>query len=139
MVRMASNALETKLNSYAPIVLSIFRIIFALVLLTHATAHLFGWPADMQAPVGAWPYWYGGVLELITGLLLLAGLFTRPAAFLASGVMAFAYFTQHAPTDFWPIVNKGEPALLLCFGFFLLIFTGGGALAADTALRKGKA
>ncbi|GAS93273.1 membrane protein [Mycolicibacterium canariasense] len=135
---MASPELETKLTSFAPIVLSVFRIIVSLELLTHAGAHLFGWPADMQAPVGTWPYWYGGVLELITGALLLVGLFTRAAAFLASGVMAFAYFSQHAPESFWPLVNNGEPALLLCFAFFLLVFTGGGALAVD-AVRKRKA
>ncbi|MDX1873537.1 DoxX family protein [Mycolicibacterium sp. 120266] len=132
---MASPDLETKLTSLTPIVLSVFRIIVSLVLLTHGGAHLFGWPADMQAPVGNWPFWYGGVLELITGVLLLVGLFTRGAAFLASGAMAFAYFSQHAPESFWPLINNGESALLLCFGFFLLVFTGGGTLAVDAVVK----
>lgn len=136
MVGMASRELDTKLTSYAPIVLSIVRIVFAFLLLCHATAHLFGWPIDMQAPVGSWPFWYGGALELITGALLLVGLFTRAAAFLASGVLAFAYFTQHLPVALLPIANEGESAVTLCFVFFLLIFTGGGALSVDAILRR---
>lgn len=136
MVGMASHELDTKLNSYAPIVLSLVRIVFAFLLLCHATAHLFGWPIDMQAPVGAWPFWYGGVIELITGALLLVGLFTRPAAFVASGVMAFAYFTQHQPEALLPIANNGESAAMLCFVFFLLVFTGGGSIALDSVLRR---
>jgi len=67
----------------------------------------------------------------------MAGLVTRLAAFVGSGEMAFAYFTQHQPTALWPIENGGELAVLNCFGFFLLVFTGGGALALD-ALREGK-
>jgi len=127
--------LKAKLDSYAPAVLSLFRVICALVLLTHATAHLFGWPTGRAAAIGAWPLWYAGILEIVTGILLAVGLFTRAAAFVASGVMAFAYFSQHLPTSFWPIVNKGEPALLLCFGFFLLVFTGGGSIALDRRRR----
>jgi putative oxidoreductase len=65
-------------------------------------------------------------------VLITIGLFTRIAAFISSGVLAFAYFTQHMPTSFWPIVNKGEPALLLCFAFFLFVFIGGGAYALDS-------
>lgn len=127
--------LDARLNRYAPAALSLFRVITALVLLTHATAHLFGWPTGEAAPIGAWPLFYAGVLELITGVLIAVGLFTRIAAFIASGVMAFAYFTEHLPTDFWPIINKGKPALLLCFSFFLLIFTGGGVYALDAHRR----
>jgi putative oxidoreductase len=127
--------LDVRLNSYAPAVLSLFRVITALVLLTHATAHLFGWPTGNAAPVASWPLWYAGILEIVTGVLILIGLFTRIAAFVASGVMAFAYFSQHMPTSFWPIVNKGEPALLLCFAFFLFVFIGGGVYALDARKR----
>jgi putative oxidoreductase len=126
-------SLDTRLTPFAPAVLSLFRVICGLVLLTHATAHLFGWPTGTAAPTGAWPYWWAGILEIVTGILITVGLFTRIAAFIASGVMAFAYFSQHMPTSFWPIVNKGEPALLLCFAFFLFVFIGGGAYAIDTA------
>lgn len=128
--------LDAKLTSYAPAALSLFRVICGLVLLTHATSHLFGWPKDMSAPVGTWPLWWAGIIEIVTGVLITVGLFTRIAAFVASGVMAFAYFTAHMPKSFWPLINNGESALLLCFGFFLLVFTGGGAYAVDAARRR---
>jgi putative oxidoreductase len=127
-----SYADRARLNPYAPAVLSLFRVICGLVLLTHATTHLFGWPTGQAAPIASWPYWWAGSLELVTGVLITIGLFTRIAAFISSGVLAFAYFTQHMPTSFWPIVNKGEPALLLCFAFFLFVFIGGGAYALDS-------
>jgi putative oxidoreductase len=127
------NKLEAKLTACSPIALSVFRIVFALLLLCHAGSHLFGFPvARLQAAVGSWPIWWGGLIEVVAGLLIMIGLVTRFAAFIASGAMAYAYFTQHQPKSLWPIVNTGEPAVLLCFGFFLLVFTGGGALALDT-------
>jgi putative oxidoreductase len=129
--------LESKLTSLSPIVLSVFRVVLALLLLCHATSHLFGFPvAREQAPVGSWPIWWGGLIEVVAGVLILAGLITRFAAFIASGVMAYAYFMQHQPKSFWPIINNGEPAVLLCFGFFLLVFTGGGAWALDAMRSK---
>jgi putative oxidoreductase len=129
--------LESKLTSLSPIVLSVFRVVLALLLLCHATSHLFGFPvAREQAPVGSWPIWWGGLIEVVAGVLILAGLITRLAAFIASGVMAYAYFMQHQPKSFWPIINNGEPAVLLCFGFFLLVFTGGGAWALDAMRSK---
>jgi putative oxidoreductase len=118
-------------------VLSVFRVVLALLVLCHATSHLFGFPvARQQAPVGSWPIWWGGLIEVVAGVLILAGLITRLAAFIASGVMAYAYFMQHQPNSFWPIINNGEPAVLLCFGFFLLVFTGGGAWALDAMRSK---
>jgi putative oxidoreductase len=129
--------LEAKLTSFSPFVLSVFRIVFALLLLCHATSHLFGFPvARQQAPVGSWPIWWGGLIEVVAGLLILMGLVTRLAAFIASGVMAYAYFVQHQPKSPWPIINNGEPAVMLCFGFFLLVFTGGGAWALDAERAK---
>ncbi|MCV7423731.1 DoxX family protein [Mycobacterium yunnanensis] len=130
--------LDARLTPHAPAVLSIFRVVFALLFLCHATSHLFGWPvAEQQAPVGLWPYWYAGVIELVTGVLIGLGLFTRIAAFIASGTMAFAYFTAHLPKNFVPLVNGGEAAVLYCFAFLLLVFTGGGAWAID-ARRRGR-
>jgi putative oxidoreductase len=130
--------LDARLSPHAPAVLSIFRVVFALLFLCHATSHLFGWPmAEQQAPVGLWPYWYAGVLEIVTGILIGLGLFTRIAAFFASGIMAFAYFTQHLPKNVIPMLDGGEPAVLYCFAFFLLIFTGGGAWAVDARRRTG--
>ena len=128
--------LDARLNPHAPAVLSLFRVVFGLLFLCHATSHLFGWPlAAQQAPVGTWPFWFAGVIELVTSVLIIAGLFTRIAAFFASGVMAFAFFTQHLPTGIIPMTNGGELAVLYCFAFFLLVFTGGGAYAVDSRRR----
>jgi putative oxidoreductase len=138
--------LEARLTSLSPFVLSVFRIVFGLLLTVHATQKLFAWPVGTMAsngtltgpsvPVGAWPFWWAGVIELVVGLLLLTGLVTRLAAFVGSGEMAFAYFTQHHPNALWPIENGGELAVLMCFGFFLLVFTGGGAWALDAMRSK---
>jgi putative oxidoreductase len=111
-------------------------VVFGLLFLCHATSHLFGWPVPgQQAPIGAWPFFYAGVLEIITSLLIVFGLFTRIAAFIASGVMAFAFFTQHLPTGIIPMTNGGELAVLYCLAFFLLVFTGGGTFALDAQRR----
>jgi putative oxidoreductase len=123
--------LETRLNPHAPIVLSLFRIFFGLLFLCHGTSLLFGRPADTVAATGSL-VWLSGLIELITGILITLGLFTRPAAFIASGEMAVAYFTQHFPHGFWPISNGGELAVMYCWAFFLLVFIGPGAYALDT-------
>jgi putative oxidoreductase len=129
--------LDARLNTYAPTALSVFRIVVGLLFLCHATAHLFGWPSGPAAAVGQWPYFYAGVIELVTGLLITVGLFTRIAAFFASGTMAFAFFTQHLPTGIVPMTNGGEPAVFFCFAFLLLIFTGAGAIALDARRNRG--
>ncbi|OBK32067.1 hypothetical protein A5658_17150 [Mycobacterium sp. 1245111.1] len=129
---MAQN-LEARLNSSLPIALSVFRAIFGLLFLTHGLSGVIGWPAAGHvAPVGQWPDFYAAWIELVTGALIALGLFTRAAAFLASGEMAFAYFTAHLPHGFWPINNHGEDAVMFCFAFLLLIFTGGGAYALES-------
>jgi putative oxidoreductase len=130
-----SRQIDARLDSYAPTVLSLLRVVCALVLLTHATSHLFGWPKGSAAGIGEWPLWYAGILELVTGALILIGLFTRIASFIASGVMAFAYLSQHAPKSLWPTINNGEPALLLCFAFLLFVFAGAGSVALDARRR----
>ena len=129
--------LDARLGPHAPAVLSLCRVVFGLLFLCHATSHLFGWPlASQQAPVGTWPFFYAGILELVTAVLITVGLFTRIAAFLASGVMAFAFFTQHLPTCVIPMTNGGELAVLYCFAFFFLFFAGGGTFALDTRLHR---
>ncbi len=80
----------------------------------------------------------GGVLELAGGLLILAGLFTRPVAFILSGEMAFAYFMRHAPRSFWPILNGGELAVLYCFLFLYLAAAGPGPWSLDAVVRRRK-
>ncbi|MCW2528214.1 MAG: phosphoribosylaminoimidazolecarboxamide formyltransferase, partial [Pseudonocardiales bacterium] len=90
-----TQTLDARLSPHAPAVLSLFRVIFGVLFLCHASAHLFGWPSGPAAAVGQWPFFYAGGIELVAGVLITLGLFTRIAAFFASGTMAFAFFTQH--------------------------------------------
>lgn len=134
--------LDARLNPHLPAVLSLFRVVFGILFAIHGSAKLCAWPIAMgpAAPVGAWPFWFAGVIELTTGLLIAVGLFTRIAAFFASGEMAFAYFTQHLPHGFSPydppFGNGGEASILYCFAFFLLVFAGGGTYALDYRHRR---
>ncbi|MGV1005433.1 MAG: DoxX family protein [Candidatus Nanopelagicales bacterium] len=125
--------LDARLDTYSSPVLGIFRIVIGLLFALHGSAKLFGWPATKMGaiPVGTWPYWYAGVIELVVGLLVLTGLFARIAALIGSGQMAFAYFTEHQPKGFWPIQNGGELAVLYCFAFLLIAFAGAGAFAVQ--------
>ncbi|ABK70348.1 DoxX family protein [Mycolicibacterium smegmatis] len=131
--------LDTRLATYSPVVVAIFRIVFGFLFAVHGASKLFAWPVDSGSgavPVGTWPYWYAGVIELVLGLLIMVGLFTRIAAFIASGHMAVAYFWQHQPKGLLPLENGGEPTVLFCFGFLLLFAIGGGAFALDAARAK---
>lgn len=131
--------LDNRLSPYAPAALSVFRVVVGLLFVCHATAHLFGWPSGPAAAVGQWPYFYAGVIELVVGVLVILGLFTRIAALVGAGVMAFAFFTQHLPSGVIPMTNGGEPAVFYCFAFLLLVFTGAGSLALDTRLTGSSA
>ncbi|WP_304113045.1 DoxX family protein [Mycolicibacterium bacteremicum] len=124
-------AVETRLSSNTPVVLGVFRILVGLMFAMHGTVKLFGFPSGSPAAVGAWPAWWAGVLEIVLGLLVTVGFFTRIAAFVASGMMAVAYFWMHFPDGFWPIDNGGETAALYSFIFLLLVFTGPGALSIN--------
>lgn len=129
------------LQRYSPAVLSLFRVVFALLYTAHGTSLLFGWPIATRIRVGVWPFWWAGVIEFVAGSLTLIGLFTRPAAFIASGQMAVAYFWQHQPHALWPLDpaqgghGGGEPSVLYCFAFLLLVFLGPGVYALDNAIR----
>jgi putative oxidoreductase len=138
--------LDARLAGYHSPVLSAFRIIFGLLYTLHGSQKLFGWPVPAPGPiaVGDWPLWWAGLIEFVLGILITVGLFTRIAAFIASGEMAFAYFYQHWPplkggetASFWPIANRGELAVMFCFAFLLLATTGAGTLSADTRRRGG--
>jgi putative oxidoreductase len=133
---MTTTTLDTRLNTLSSAVLSLFRIVFGLLFTIHGTTKLFGWPDGRAVPIGTWPFWWAGLIEVVAGLLILVGLFTRIAAFIASGHMAVAYFWRHQPEALWPHVNEGETAILFCFGFLLLVFTGGGAFALDAIRAK---
>ena len=118
----------SNLERWAPHALAALRLMTALLMLQHATMKFFAFPAAMPMP-GPLPTIIvaAGVIELVTGTLIVLGLFTRPAAFLASGTMAAAYFMGHATQGFWPALNQGEAAIMFCFAFFYLIFAGPGA------------
>lgn len=129
MSTQTASPLDTRLNSQSAVALGVFRIVVALLFMMHGTMKLFGWPTGSPAALGAWPMWWAGVLEVVLGVLIAVGLLTRPAAFVASGMMAVAYWWIHFPDGFWPVVNGGETAALYCFVFLLLVFTGPGALS----------
>lgn len=128
------------LTAQAPRLLSIFRIVTGLLFLQHGTQKLLGFPAsEMGQPPAFSLFWVGGILELVGGLLIVAGLFTRPVAFILSGMMAYAYWAFHAPSGFMPILNGGELAIMYCFAFLYMVFAGAGAWSADAALKGQKA
>lgn len=141
-----ATTVDARLARYSSPALALFRIVFGLMFAVHGAVKLFDWPIAAGAPIplGAWPAWWAGLIELVAGLLVAAGLFTRVAAFIAAGEMAVAYFWMHwppladEPAEFWPIANAGEPAVLYCFGFLLLAATGAGMWSVD-ARRDGRA
>jgi len=126
------------LKGWAPQLLSIFRIITALLFLEHATAKLFHFPhVPMFDSVQVMSYFgIAGLIELVFGLLLLFGLFAEIAAFILSGEMAVAYFTVHAPQGFFPILNMGEGAVFYCFAFLYLAAAGPGPWSVDAVRRR---
>ncbi|HZB92975.1 MAG TPA: DoxX family protein [Stellaceae bacterium] len=125
------------LNRFAPQVLSLLRIVAALIFLEHGAQKLLGFPPPLNP--GALPplLHVQGWIELVGGILLVLGLFTRPVAFILSGDMAFAYFMVHAPKSPFPALSGGDAAILYCFIFLYLCVAGGGPLSVD-ALLGGK-
>lgn len=126
--------LDERVTRLTPAVLSIVRIMVGLLFLEHGLSKLFGFPTGAVREMFTLS-WYSGAIEFATGALLTLGLATRAAAFLASGEMAFAYFIGHAPASFFPIVNRGEAAILYCFIFLYLAFAGGGPWSLDAYLQ----
>jgi putative oxidoreductase len=127
----------TFLQPFTPQLLSVLRIMSGLLLLQHGTIKYLNIPvgpmnnASPMTMSGA-----AGIIELVTGVLLVVGLFTRPAAFIASGMCAVAYFYAHAGRGFFPILNGGELAVLYTFTFLYLAAAGGGPLSLDRIVRK---
>jgi putative oxidoreductase len=124
--------------TWAPRVLSVLRVVAALIFMLHGTQKLFGFPpraAGVAAPELLSLYGAAGMLEIVGGLLLLFGFLTRPVAFLLSGQMAFAYFIGHAPRNLFPTLNGGDAAILYCFVFLYLAFAGPGPWSVDAILR----
>ncbi len=131
--------LDSYCSKLSPHLLSVLRIIVGFLFLQHGAQKLFGFPAGPDTvPVVLFSLiGLAGVLEFFGGLLILIGLFTRPTAFLLSGQMAVAYFMAHAPQGFWPVVNKGELAVLYCFIFLYFAAAGAGPWSLDGLRRKG--
>lgn len=120
------------LEAWAPPVLSILRIVAAIIFFEHGTAKLLGFPeTGRPAPELLSLPWFAGVLEIVGGALLFVGLFTRPVAFILSGQMAFAYWLAHAPQSTYPVLNQGDAAILYCFIFLYLVFAGPGPWSLD--------
>lgn len=121
---------------YAPYMLAILRIVVALLFFEHGTSRLFGFPSPLATPALFSMYWFAGAIELVGGAMVAVGLFTRTAAFIMAGEMAFAYFISHAPHGFFPILNRGDGAILFCFVFLYLAFAGAGPWSLDAVKRK---
>lgn len=124
-----------RLTAFAPIMLGITRIMAGLLFLAHGTQKMFAFPATDWQPDTLSLAWWAGVIEIVTGILIAVGFMTRPAAFLASGTMAAAYWIAHAPQDFFPTNNNGDAAVLYCFFFLYLVFAGAGGLSVDGARK----
>ncbi|MFD9791239.1 DoxX family protein [Streptomyces sp. NPDC059070] len=128
-----------------PYALALFRIVTGFLFACHGAASLFGWFGGAAGTggtieTGAWPNWYAAAIQLVGGVLIMAGLFTRSAAFLSSGSMAYAYFDVHQSGALLPLQNGGENAAMFSWVFLLLVFTGPGALALDQLFaRRGAA
>lgn len=124
------------LERWQPQLLAVLRIVTGLLFIEHATSKFFAFPVPF--PVQPLPTMLiaAGAIELIAGLLVTIGLFTRLAAFIASGEMAVAYFIGHFPKGFWPVQNMGEGAILFCFIFLYLAAAGAGAWSIDSARER---
>jgi putative oxidoreductase len=120
-----------RLSAYQPYALAALRIIAALLFIEHGTMKLFAFPAAQME--GSLPplMLFAALLEVIGGILILIGFFTRPVAFILSGQMAFAYFMAHSPKSFYPALNGGDAAILFCFIFLFFVFAGAGAFSVD--------
>ncbi len=127
-----------KLTLWQPYALSLLRVVSALVAFSYGLQKVLGFPVADGPPLYSLS-WIAGVLELVLGFFLLVGFQSRWAAFVLSGLMAFAYFLRHAPQDFFPAQNGGVSAILFCFIFFYLFFAGPGPVSVDAAIKGGKA
>jgi putative oxidoreductase len=119
-------------STWAPKLQAIFRIIVGLAFLEHGTGKLLGFP--VLSGLDKMPHallLFTGAMELVGGVLIVIGLFTRPVAFVLSGFMAAAYFMVHFPMGFFPANNYGEAALLYCFAFLFLAAAGAGTWSVD--------
>ena len=121
-----------------PHLLSLLRIVSSLVLFSYGTQKILHFPAAASVPPVGSLSWVAGLLELTLGFLVLIGFQTRIAAFVLSGLMAFAYFIGHASKSFFPAQNGGVAAILFCFVFLYLVAAGAGTFSVDNLLKRGR-
>ena len=124
------------LTPYSDLIYSLFRFFAGLLFVFHGTQKLFGFPGDKAPATLLSLGFFAGLIETFGGLMIAAGFFAAPAAFLASGTMAVAYFLRHAGDGFLPIINRGELAVLYCFGFLLIAAMGSGRYSVDAVWRR---
>lgn len=123
---------------WRPRILSVMRIVTGFLFMQHGGQKILGFPAPARSEFDLFSLsGVAGSLELFGGFLIVIGLFTRPTAFVLSGLMAFAYFIAHAPRGFWPILNGGELAAMYCFVFLYLSIAGAGEWSIDQ-IRAGR-
>lgn len=126
-----------RFSAYQPQLLSVLRIVAGLLFLSHGTAKVLGFPAvEGVPPPGLSLGGLSGPLELLFGVLLVIGLFTRPVAFLAAGFCAVGYWTMHGPQNVFPIINGGETIALYCFVWLYFVAAGPGPWSVDAAMKK---
>ena len=127
-------------NRVTPLALTLLRIIAGFLFTPHGAQKLFGWLGGIGGTGASASFpdliWVAGVLEFFGGLCILLGVWTRPVAFLLSGMMAAAYFMGHASRGFWPLLNRGELAVLYCFVFLFLAAAGGGPFTVERLWQK---
>jgi putative oxidoreductase len=137
---MSAPTLAARWSSWGPQLRSVLRIVAALIFVQAGTVKLFAFPIGMPPNGGTASFpsqvWIGGFLEVVGGALLALGLFTRPVAFLMSGMMAVAYFQFHFPAGFWPAVNGGTAAVIYCFVWLYFSAAGAGAWSLDERKRN---
>jgi putative oxidoreductase len=126
-----------RFHSWAPRILGVFRFIAGVMFACYGAQKLFGFFGAMPPGVPKYIIYFVGPIEFVGGILIAIGLLTRPVAFLASGLMAFAYFIGHAPNGFWPKVNGGEIAILYCWLWLYIAAQGPGAWAVDNLRKRG--
>jgi putative oxidoreductase len=133
--------MEKIIGNFSPYAYALMRIVVGLLFACHGGQKLFGWFGGIDgkgtAALLSSLFGVAGIIEVITGLLVAAGLFAGYAAFIASGEMAFAYFKAHFPAGFWPIENKGEEAVLYCFIFLYVATRGAGIWSVDAVRSPG--
>jgi putative oxidoreductase len=124
-------------SSWEPYLRSVLRIVVAFLFIAHGMQKLVGFPGSRPPVALLSLLGLASVLETFGGALVLLGLFVRPVAFLLAGEMAVAYFMGHAPNGFWPLLNRGEPAVLFCFIFLYLAAAGPGPWSLDALRERG--